>query len=262
MDAPIFETHCHLNNAQFADDLDATLERARAAGVRELLLIGYDLESSRSVVQLADPACGRYAAVGIHPHDAASWSSETEAELRRLLAAPGVIALGEIGLDFYRDLSPRELQYPAFRAQLELALELDLPIVVHTRESMSPTLEVLAPYAGRGLRGILHCWSGTPEEARFARELGFLLGVGGVVTYKNPGYLVNVVAETPLESLVLETDAPYLPPVPYRGKRNEPGYLPLIAQRIAEIKGVDPDEVRQVTRDNALGLFRRAFVKA
>jgi TatD DNase family protein len=261
MKARIFETHCHLNNSQFEADLDATFERARAAGVSELLLIGYDLESSRGVVRLADPAAGRYAAVGIHPHDAAAWSAESEAELRRLLAEPGVIALGEIGLDFYRDLSPREAQFPAFRAQLDLALEVGLPIVVHTRESMAPTLEVLEPYARRGLRGILHCWSGTVEEARFARELGFLLGVGGVVTYKKPGHLVDVVAEIPLAGLVLETDAPYLPPVPYRGKRNEPAYLPLIAQRIAEIQGVEAAEVCRVTRGNALGLFGLASVK-
>lgn len=252
----IFETHCHLNNAQFEPDLDATLQRARDAGVRELLLIGYDLESSREVVAMAAPEAGIYAAVGIHPHDAASWSADTEAELRRLLAAPGVLAVGEIGLDFYRDLSPREAQFPAFRAQLELALELGLPIVVHTRESMAASLEVLEPYARRGLRGIMHCWSGTVEEARFARELGFLLGVGGVVTYKKPGALPDVIAESPLESLVLETDSPYLPPTPYRGKRNEPGYLPLIAHRVAEIKGLPVDEICSATRQNALRLFR------
>jgi len=256
MDARIFETHCHLNNAQFDGDLDATLQRAREAGVRELLLIGYDLESSRGVVALADPARGLYAAAGIHPHDAVSWSTDTEAELRRLLAAPGVIALGEIGLDFFRDLSPREAQYPAFHAQLELALELDLPVVVHTRESSSSSLDVLEPYARRGLRGIMHCWSGTVEEARRARELGLLLGVSGVVTYKKPGALPEVIAETPLEGLVLETDSPYLPPVPYRGKRNEPGYLPLIASRVAEIKGLAVDEICHATRQNALRLFR------
>lgn len=256
MDAGIFETHCHLNNSQFADDLDATLERARAAGVQELLLIGYNLESSRSVVQLADPSRGIYAAAGIHPHDAETWGPETEAELRRLLAAPGVIALGEIGLDFYRDLSPREAQYPAFRAQLDLALELGTPIVIHTRESITPSLDVLEPYARRGLQGIMHCWSGTVEEAQRACDLGFLLGVGGVVTYKNPGNLVQVVAEIPLAQLVVETDSPYLPPVPYRGKRNEPSYLPLITGRIAEIKGIPVDEVCRTTRENARRLFR------
>jgi len=256
MDLRIFETHCHLNNAQFESDFDATLQRARDAGVQELLLIGYDLESSRGVVALADPDRGIYATAGIHPHDAESWNGETETELRHLLAQRGVIGLGEIGLDFYRDLSPREAQYPAFQAQLELALELDLPVVVHTRESISPSLDVLEPYARRGLRGIMHCWSGTLDEARRARELGFLLGVGGVVTYKKPGNLVEVVAETPLEGLVLETDSPYLPPVPYRGKRNEPGYIPLIAARLAEIKGLPVDEICQTTRQNALRLFR------
>lgn len=256
MDSRIFETHCHLNHQQFETDLEETLGRAREAGVAEMLVIGFDLDSSRKAVALADPEAGRYAAAGIHPHDAESWDAGAERELRRLLAAPGVIALGEIGLDFYRDLSPRDAQYAAFRAQLDLARELSLPIIVHTRESVTPSLDVLEPFARTGLRGIMHCWSGTVEEAQRARELGFLLGVGGVLTYKKPGDLATVVAETPLESLVLETDAPYLTPAPHRGKRNEPGYLPLIARRVAELQGISEEEARAATRENARRLFQ------
>ena len=255
MPSPIFETHCHLNSHQFAADLDETIRRARAAGVAEMLVIGFDLESSRSAAKLANPEEGLFAAAGIHPHDAQNWSAQTEAELRALLQLPGVVALGEIGLDYYRDLSPRDLQATCFRAQLELAGELRLPIVVHTRESMSPTVDVLEPYGRAGLRGILHCWQGSVEEARRVRDLGFLLGVGGVVTYKKPGDLPDVIADSPLGSLVLETDAPYLPPVPHRGQRNEPGYLPLISQRVAEIKQLTPDEVNEATRENARRLF-------
>jgi TatD DNase family protein len=255
MSSPIFDTHCHLNSHQFAEDVDETISRARAAGVREMLIIGWDLDSSRKAVAVADPDAHLYAAVGIHPHDAAAWNSATEAELRALLRSPGVVALGEIGLDFFRDLSPRELQYQAFRAQLDLAGELRLPIIVHTRESVTPSLDVLEPYCRAGLLGIMHCWTGEVDEARRARDLGLLLGVGGVVTYKKPGALVEVVAETALEGLVLETDAPYLPPTPHRGQRNESGYLPLISQRVAEIRQVTPAEVNAATRTNACRLF-------
>jgi TatD DNase family protein len=251
-----FETHCHLNHDRFAADYEETVARARAAGVTRFVLIGYDLPSSRRAVELARPDEGLYATVGIHPHDAETWSAGAEREVRALLAAPGVVAVGEIGLDFYRNLSPREAQYAAFRAQLDLAAELELPFVVHTRESVTPSLDVIEPYARAGLQGVMHCWSGTVEEARRARGLGLLLGIGGVLTYKNAGELPEAAAESPLESLVLETDCPYLPPVPHRGQRNEPAYLPLVASRLAELKGVSPEEVAERTSAAAARLFR------
>ena len=252
----IFESHCHLNHRQFEGDFDAALARARAVGVSEILLIGYDLESSRQVVSLADPEQGLYATAGIHPHDAATWSTDTAAELRALLAQPGVVALGEIGLDFYRDLSPREAQSAAFRDQLDIAVEVGLPIVVHTRDSVAQTLEVLEPYARQGLTGVLHCWSGTPQEAAAALDLGFYLGVGGVLTYKNPGALPEVVRAAPLDRLLLETDSPYLAPTPYRGKRNEPAYLPLVAEAVAALKETSSTRVAEETRRAAERLFR------
>jgi TatD DNase family protein len=251
----IYETHCHLNHQQFAEDREAAYSRAREAGVGEMLVIGWDLPSSRAAVQLADPDAGLFAAAGIHPHDAEDWGAEAEAELRDLLGMPGVVALGEIGLDFYRDLSPRDAQYRAFAAQMEVALELRLPIVVHTRESVTASLDLMEPYAVAGLRGIMHCWSGSLEEARRARSLGFTLGIGGVITYKKPGALIETVADTPLEELVLETDAPYLAPTPYRGKRNEPAYLPLIAERIANVKEVTVEEVCRATGAAARALL-------
>jgi len=257
-----FETHCHLNHERFADDLPAVLERARAAGVSHLTLIGYDLPSSRRAAEMARPEEGLLATVGIHPHDAENWDGEAERELRRLAEAPGVVAIGEIGLDFYRDLSPREAQYTALRAQLELAAELGLPIVVHTRESVTPSLDVIEPYARQGLRGIMHCWSGSVEEARRARGLGLLLGIGGVVTYKKAMELPEVVAATELEGLVLETDCPYLPPTPHRGQRNEPAYLPLIAARVAELQGVSLPEVAARTQETAARLFGVTLAEA
>lgn len=202
-------------------------------------------------MELADPERGLYATVGIHPHDAHNWNAATERELRGLLARPEVLAIGEIGLDFFRDLSPRDAQEIALRAQLDLAAELGLPYVIHTRESMTPSLEIIAPYAERGHGGIMHCWTGTVEEAQWARRAGLLLGVGGVLTYKNPGPLPDVVAAVGLDGLVLETDCPYLPPVPHRGKRNEPAYIPLIAEKMAELTGASLEVVAETTRHNA-----------
>lgn len=258
--SPIFfETHCHLYHRQFADDYEATLARARAAGISRFVLIGADLESSRQAVELARPDEGLFCSAGVHPHGAEAWDAAAEAELRRLLSAPGVVALGEIGLDFYRDLSPRDAQYATFRAQLDLAAELKLPIVVHTRESVTASLDVLERYARAGLRGVLHCWSGTAEEAARARELGFHLGIGGVLTYKKCGELPQVVLESPLEQLVLETDSPYLPPTPHRGQRNEPSYIPLVAARLAAIRGIPVEEVAARTTAAATELFQLDF---
>jgi TatD DNase family protein len=253
----IFETHCHLNNARFDEDRQAVTVRARTAGVTEFIEIGYDLESSRQAVALANPELGIYAAVGIHPHDAIAWDANAEKEIRRLMTLPGVVAIGEIGLDFYRDLSPREAQYTAFAAQLELAGEVGLPVIIHTRESMSEALEVLAPYGRGGQQAVLHCWSGSVQQAEEAVALGFYLGIGGVLTYKNAGELLDVARAIPLERLLLETDCPYLPPTPYRGKRNEPAYLPLIAERVAELKDTPLATVVEVTRENARRLFNR-----
>jgi len=248
--AMLVDTHCHLNHADFGD-LDAVLRRAREAGVGALLVIGWDLESSERAAALARPEEGRYAAVGIHPHDAAQWSRPAEGCLRALLASEGVVAVGEIGLDFYRDLSPRSLQSAAFRAQLGLAAELGKPVVVHTRESVSASLDELEPFTARGLRGVMHCWSGTAAEARRARALGLTLGVGGVITYRKPGELPAVVGECRLEELVLETDAPYLAPVPYRGHRNEPAYLPLVAEAVARLRDCAREEVEAGTTATA-----------
>jgi TatD DNase family protein len=251
----IFETHAHLQHEKFAADLPDVLARAREAGVREIMLIGADLPSSRDAVRLAEAHAGLFATVGIHPHDASTWNAAAERELRELARSPKVRAIGEIGLDFYRDLSPRDLQYTAFRAQLDLARELGFPVVIHTRDSMDAALDVLEPAGRGGMKVLLHCWSGSVEQARRACGFGALLGIGGVVTYKNAGDLPEVARQIPLEHLVLETDCPYLTPMPHRGKRNEPGYLPLVVRRMAELRGEEAAEVARQTREAGLGFF-------
>ena len=251
----LIDTHCHLYHQDYDPDRDDVIARAYAAGVEQLVVIGYDLPSSEAAVALAAGSEHIYATVGVHPHEAEAYSEELQERIGALAHAPRVVAIGEIGFDFYRDLSPRDAQERAFRAQIQLALALRLPIVVHTRESVAETLEVLADYAPAGLRGVMHCWSGTQEQADRALELGFVLGIGGVVTFKNGRSLQEIVARVPLECLVLETDCPYLAPTPHRGRRNEPGYVPLIAQGVAELRGLTMPEVAAATTATAERLF-------
>ena len=253
----LVDTHCHLNHPDFAADLPAVLARARAAGVGAAIVIGYDLASSAAAVALAEREADLFATVGLHPHEAGSWSDAIATSLRRWASHPRVVAIGECGLDFYRDHAPRPAQEHAFREQLALALEVDLPVVIHTRESVAAALAAVAPFARRGLRGVFHCWSGNEEEAAHAVALGFFLGIGGVVTFKNAASLHAMAAAAPLERIVLETDAPYLAPVPHRGRRNEPGYLAAVAERVAVLRGVDVDHLAAATTANARSLFPR-----
>lgn len=230
------------------------LRAAEEAGVRRMVVVGYDFASSHQAMELA-AADGRMAAsAGIHPHASAEWSEGAALELAEI-ARRGAVAIGEIGLDFYRDIVPRELQERAFVEQMELALALELPVIVHTRDSVAEAIHLARPYAQRGLRGVFHCWSGTSEQAQEIAKLGWFIGVGGVVTYKNAPLLHETVRSAPLESLLLETDAPYLPPQGHRGGRNEPAYLPLIAARAAEWREVGMDELAEACTRNAERLF-------
>lgn len=249
------DTHCHLNHERFAGQAAAVLQRAAAVGVERVVVIGCDVPSSRWAVELAAEHPGVFAAVGLHPHSAGEWSASTERELRELAGHRKVVALGEMGLDFYRDRAPRPAQVLVFRAQLALAAELGLPVVVHTRESMPEALAELEGPAVAGLRGVLHCFSGGVEEARHAVALGLHLGVGGVLTYPRPGELPAVAVAVPLERLLLETDAPYLPPVPHRGRTNEPAYVPLVAHRLAALRGCPVETVAAATTTAAAALF-------
>ncbi|BCW94543.1 MAG: TatD family hydrolase [Fimbriimonadales bacterium] len=249
------DTHCHLNHPDLYADWQGALFRAQQSGVERLILIGYDLASSRRAVELTEQSDALYAAVGVHPHDALNCDAHALDALNTLAQHPRVIAIGEIGLDFYRDLSPREAQYAAFHAQMQLARSLGLPVVLHCRDAYDELLEVLEAYPA--VRGVLHCFSGAESHARRGLALGYFLGIGGVITFKSAETLRAIVRQTPRERLLLETDAPYLAPHPYRGKRNEPAYLPLIAQQVAALWEVSLEALSEQTEANVRRLFDR-----
>jgi len=259
------DTHCHLNLNMFQEDLESILERAWACGLSRILIPGIDLETSRSAVAMADRHPSIYAAVGVHPGDASTWDEQTLPALRELAQHPKVVGIGEIGLDYYRDRSPRPLQREVFRAQLALAGELGLPVVVHNRESTDDLWVELsawqaelsqnnAPLAQRP--GVLHSFDGSLAFAQQVISKHFFIGISGPVTYKNAQERQSTVAGLPLDHLLIETDAPYLTPHPHRGKRNEPAYVALVAEKIAALHGVALEQVHQTTWDNAAKLFR------
>ena len=261
----LVDTHAHLDFSKFDADRTAVIERARAAGVAAIVNVGTDLHSSRLAVELAEQYGSVYAAVGMHPHGAKGLDGATLAGLRELAQKPRVVAVGEIGLDYYRDLSPRDVQRRAFRAQLAWAAKLGKPVIIHDRDAHDEVLSALTKWAAglgnstlAGRRGVLHTFSGDLEMAKRAIDLGFYISISGPVTYRNPRQLPDVVRALPLDRLLVETDCPYLAPEPYRGKRNEPAYTRLVAERMAELKGIPFDELARATTANARRLFELA----
>lgn len=259
----LFDTHAHLAHEDFTADWREVVERARGAGVAYLLNVGWDLPSSEAAVAAADPEKGLYAAVGVHAHNAAEAPPNYLERLRALARRPGVVALGEIGLDYHYDFPPRDVQQRFFAEQLVLAGELGLPVLIHDREAHADCLAALSREAGRRgsgrVQGVMHCYSGSREMAQEVLDLGLLLGLGGTLTFANAKRAVEVAAAAPLSALVLETDCPYLAPVPYRGQRNEPAYVRRVAERLAEVRGLTAHEVAAATTANAfrmLGLDR------
>ncbi len=250
----IIDTHTHLYLPQFDHDRADMIARAKQAGVKRFYLPGIDSEVMDRMLQTEAtyPECVMMP--GLHPCSVKENYQEELAIVEKWLGKRAFPALGEIGLDFYWDRTHEVLQYEAFRTQIEWALAYKLPIVIHTRNAMQETINVVKEYKGRGLLGIFHCFSGSIESARQIVDAGFLLGIGGVVTYKNAG-LPEVLAQLPLEMLVLETDAPYLTPVPFRGKRNESSYLTYIMERLALVYETDLETIAAKTTQNAQGLF-------
>jgi len=257
----LIDTHTHLHDAKFDADRDAVIQRMREAGVVAAVTIGTDLPASRAAVELASRHPDIWASVGVDPHEAAGFTADTLAALRELAQSPHVVAIGEIGLDYYWDKAPRPVQARVFEQQLALALELELPVVIHNREAHADTLRMLRDWASdhpwRGQRplGVLHCFSGDVTMALEAAELGFLISLAGPVTFKNAKKPVAVAREVPLDALVVETDAPYLSPHPHRGQRNEPARVRLVAAHIAEIRDLSFTAVAQATTANARRLF-------
>lgn len=259
----VFDAHGHLQLSAFDRDRDAVLERAREAGIAGNVVVGIDGESNRRAVALTERHPDVFAAVGFHPHEAKSFDGEALHLLRELAQAPGVVAIGETGLDFYRNLSPRADQERAFRAQLDLAAELGLPVIIHARQAEKETLAVLRSWTNshsalaRPL-GVLHCFAGSAETARAYIDMGFLISVAGNVTYPNAVHLRAIVAAVPIEHLVIETDCPFLAPQNRRGKRSEPADAVETAKAVAAVKNATFDEVAQATTENARALFRVA----
>jgi TatD DNase family protein len=256
IDPELFDTHAHLHFPEFAGDLDAVLARARAAGVRRMVTIGTDVATSRAAAALAAREPDVWAAVGIHPHEAADADEAALTEIERLASAPRVVAIGETGLDFFRDRSPREAQTRAFTAQVALARRLGKPVLVHCRDAHAETLALLAADGPLERGGIMHCFSGDVALARRCIDLGLLVSLAGPVTYPKPGALPDVARAIPADRLVVETDCPFLPPQPYRGKRNEPAYLAITAARVAELRGEPLADLAGRMSENARALFR------
>ncbi len=253
---PVFiDTHAHLQDPRFAADRDEVLRRARAAGVSQVINVGYDIPSSRLAIELADKHQDLWAAVGIHPHDAAEADDEAIAQLRQMAGSDRVVAIGETGLDFYRDLAPRQLQRRLFRSLIHLAGEMDKPLIIHNREADEEVLAILAEEAADDLIVIMHCFCGGPDFARECLSRGYYLGIGGTVTYPKSGRLRAAVAQADVQQLILETDCPYLPPQGRRGQRNEPANLSIIAAQVAAVRGVSVQELATVTTANAIKLF-------
>ena len=249
-----FESHAHYDDSRFDGDRTRLLNSLfNEKGIDYIINIGADMKSSKESIALSDMYENIYAAIGVHPHDVEDMTEKDIEDLRELSKHKKVVAIGEIGLDYYYDNSPRDLQRKWFFRQLELAKDLKLPVVIHSREAAKETFDIIKESGVRN--GVIHCFSGSAEMAEEYIKLGFFIGIGGSLTFKNNKKTVEVVEKIPMEHILLETDSPYLAPVPNRGKRNDSGNLVFIAEKISEIKGITPANVAKITKDNAIRLF-------
>ena len=253
------DSHAHIDGTEFDGDREEVIQRAQAAGVSVILNVGTGDPHSGAferAVELGKAHESIYTAIGTHPHDARLYDDSAEEKIKRLINNEHVIAWGEIGLDFHYDNSPRDVQVEVFKRQLRAARECDLPVVIHTREAEAETIEILkSEYDGAQRRGVFHCFSGSMELAQRAIEIGFMISFSGIVTFKKADELRAAAKEVPLDRLLIETDCPYLTPIPYRGKRNEPAYVVEVARALATLHDVDIEEMARVTSEN----FNRFF---
>lgn len=251
----LFDTHAHYDDDAFDTDRDVLLTAMPETGVGRIVNPGCDLASSRTAVELAARFPHVFAAVGIHPENCADFEPAEIDELRKLAQQPKVVAIGEIGLDYYwPENPPRDLQQEVLRRQMALAQELSLPVIIHDREAHADTLAIVKEFPA--VRGVFHCYSGSLEDARTLVKLGWMLSFNGAITFKNARKAPEVIAALPMDRIMIETDSPYLTPVPHRGERNDSSFVGLVADRIAEIRGMSREEVERVTFANALRFFR------
>ncbi len=254
----LIDTHCHLDFKQFHSDRDEMIARARAAGVTEMIIPAVSLDNCAAVLALTKQYTGLYCAVGVHPNSTADWQPAHIDILRDYAQHPNVVAIGEIGVDYHWDKSPKTMQHQAFAAQMQLAHELDLPIIVHNREASVDCLRLMqaSPLAGKDRPGVMHSFGADEETAVQAIALGFYLGFTGPITYKKATQTRAIAQNMPLDRILIETDAPYLSPVPYRGKRNEPAYVVRVAEQLANLHQIDVTEIGRITTRNARTLFK------
>ena len=253
----LIDTHAHLDFERFDDDREQVIDDASERGIKKIINIGADMESSRNSVQLAKEYSNIYAAVGMHPHDAEDFNQSCFAEFKELAQTKKVVAIGEIGLDYHYDNSPRQRQQEVFKEQLKLAKELALPVVIHSRDAKEDSLRILKEHAA-DLTGVMHCYGYDLPTAEEAFELDFYLSFGGLITFNSTSSMRKLVKKLPLERIILETDAPYLTPEPHRGERNESKYVKEVAEKMAEIKDISFSKVAEITTKNAEDLFNLA----
>ncbi|MGG3559936.1 TatD family hydrolase [Peribacillus frigoritolerans] len=251
----LFDTHVHVNAEQFNEDLEDVIDRAKEAGVDNMVVVGFDRPTIIRAMELIETYDFMYAAVGWHPVDAIDMTEDDLQWIEELSNHPKVVAIGEMGLDYHWDKSPKDVQMEVFRKQIRLAKKVGLPIIIHNREATADIVNILKEEEASRVGGIMHCFSGSAETALECINMNFYISLGGPVTFKNAKKPKEVAAAVPLDRLLIETDCPYLAPHPYRGKRNEPSYVKLVAEQIAEIKQLTFEEVSQATTENAKKLF-------
>ncbi len=255
MSATLFDSHCHLEDERFAGQVEEVLARMQAAGVARCILAGSDLESSERIALLAGRYPNVYGVVGVHPHEAASFNEATLTRLEALLQRPHIVGVGEIGLDYYYDFSPRDVQREVLEKQLDFACEKHVPAVFHVRDAHGDMLELLRTHRDRLPAGVLHCYTGSAESAREYLEMGFYISFSGSVTFKNARHLQEAARYVPIDRLLVETDSPYLAPVPMRGKQNEPAYVRYVAQMLADLRQISLEELTKRTTANVERLY-------
>ncbi|MDA8213333.1 MAG: TatD family hydrolase [Clostridia bacterium] len=251
----LFDTHAHLDDRKYDRDRRQMLKRAQDKGIQYIVNVGYDLPSSQRSTGLAEEYPFIYAAVGIHPHDASEADDEVFSKLKNLVQHPKVVAVGEMGLDYFRDLSPRDVQQQVFRRQLGLAKELGKPVIIHDRDAHGDIMKILKEEQASKIGGILHCFSGSWEMAQECLEMGFYISIAGPVTFHNARKLAEIAAKVPLNRLLIETDAPYLTPEPFRGQRNESAHVYYVAEKIAGLRKISLADLAEATTRNGLEVF-------